>query len=88
MDILTSSDLDTFFGTTDSTIGRGNTESGYILFYQKVDKSELDLFNFDIGSLDIRFDLKLKIFFKLIIFSNNSRSGSGQKSKKKKKNAD
>ena len=54
MDILTSSDLDTFFGTTDSTIGRGNTESGYILFYQKVDKSELDLFNFDIGTLDIR----------------------------------
>jgi len=73
VDILTSSDLDTFFGTTDSTIGRGNTESGYILFYQKVEKSELDLFNFDIGSLDI---------------NNSSRSGSGQKSKKKKKNVD
>ena len=40
VDILTASDLDTFFGTTESSIGRGNTESGYILFYQKVDEEK------------------------------------------------
>jgi len=40
VDILTASDLDTFFGTTESSIGRGNTESGYILFYEKVDEEK------------------------------------------------
>ena len=47
--------MNQLFGQTDSTVGRGNAESGYILFYQQVDKSELDLFNFDLASLETRY---------------------------------
>ena len=54
VEVWSSADLNQLFGQTDSTVGRGNAESGYILFYQQVDKSELDLFNFDLGLLEAR----------------------------------
>jgi len=40
VDFLPAADLDTFFGLTDSAVGRGNTESGYILFYERVNEEQ------------------------------------------------
>ena len=59
VEVWSSADLNQLFGQTDSTVGRGNAESGYILFYQQVDKSELDLFNFDLASLETRYGFSL-----------------------------
>lgn len=40
VDYLPQSELETFFGLTDSSVGRGNLESAYILFYERVNEEE------------------------------------------------
>ena len=40
MDFLPQAELETFFGLTDSSAGRGNLESAYILFYERVNEEE------------------------------------------------
>jgi hypothetical protein len=40
VEFLAVADLETFFGLTENAVGRGNTESCYILFYEKVNEEE------------------------------------------------
>jgi hypothetical protein len=40
VDFLPQAELEAFFGLTESSAGRGNLESAYILFYERVNEEE------------------------------------------------
>jgi len=40
VDFLAIGDLETFFGVTENSVCRGNMESGYILFYERVNEEQ------------------------------------------------